>query len=178
MSITQTQKSNKRLIVWTGILGEFDVKIVRISQRNLELIPIFKFKCYLLLEMSNYLLSLHVNFAVRKSSLKNVSESSQPHCAEWVWVWRKFELVIDERLTVWCGRPFRVRLTQFCIAVEQKILNFDSNSAHGHWSKPFLKKNSEFQSALSWQWWHDHSVVWTESSLPWSFLIAHFACSK
>ena len=35
--------------------------------------------------MSNYLLSLHVNFAARKSSLKNVSESGQPHCAEWVW---------------------------------------------------------------------------------------------
>ena len=33
--------------------------------------------------MSNYLLSLHVNFAARKSSLKNVSESGQPHCAEW-----------------------------------------------------------------------------------------------
>ena len=28
--------------------------------------------------MSNYLLSLHVNFAARKSSLKNVSESGQP----------------------------------------------------------------------------------------------------
>ena len=24
LSITQTQKANKRLIVWTGILGEFD----------------------------------------------------------------------------------------------------------------------------------------------------------
>ena len=37
--------------------------------------------------MSNYLLSLHVNYAARKSSLKNVSESgqrAQPHCAEWV----------------------------------------------------------------------------------------------
>ena len=33
--------------------------------------------------MSNYLLSLHVYFAARKSSLKNVSENGQPHCAEW-----------------------------------------------------------------------------------------------
>ena len=36
--------------------------------------------------MSNYLLSLHVNFAARKSSQKNVSESGlsvQPYCAEW-----------------------------------------------------------------------------------------------
>ena len=32
-------------------------------------------------------LSLHVNFAARKSSLKNVSESSesgQPYCTEWI----------------------------------------------------------------------------------------------
>ena len=34
--------------------------------------------------MSNYLLSLHVIFAARKSSLKNVSESGQPYCAEWI----------------------------------------------------------------------------------------------
>ena len=34
-------------------------------------------------EMSNYLLSLHVHFAARKSSLRNVSESGQPYSAEW-----------------------------------------------------------------------------------------------
>ena len=39
------------------------------------------------LEMSNYLLSLPVNLAARKSSLgslKNISESGQPLCAGWV----------------------------------------------------------------------------------------------
>ena len=49
--------------------GRVGVKIVRISERNLELIHIFN-QCYLLLEMSNYVLSLHVNFDARKSSLK------------------------------------------------------------------------------------------------------------
>ena len=42
--------------------------------------------------MSNYLLSLltlHVNFAARKSSLKNVSESDQPHCAEWLGIFEE-----------------------------------------------------------------------------------------
>ena len=40
--------------------------------------------------MSNYLLSLHVNFAARKSSLKNVSESGQPYCAEWPYAYQKY----------------------------------------------------------------------------------------
>ena len=140
------------------------VKIVRISERNFELIPIFKVICqsrkhvhrfyrvyatrrvispispcylvrpgrvispispcwlvrpgedkqinlwdqldtfsklgYLLLEMSNYLLSLHVNFAARKSFLKNVSESH--------WEWPFWASAILENMCIdfiECMRP-------------------------------------------------------------------------
>ena len=56
--------------------------------------------------MSNYLLSLHVNYAARKSFLKNVSESGQPYCAEWlntlcknpVWkIWEEFETFLENK---------------------------------------------------------------------------------
>ena len=55
-------------------------KFLRISKRNILINNYLQF--FLLLEMSNYLLSLHVNFAPRKSSEKSLREWLNTFCRE------------------------------------------------------------------------------------------------